>query len=679
MGNVQALSGARITKVLVANRGEIACRVFRTCRALGLGTVAVFSDADATLPHVAAADVAVRIGPGPASESYLDSERILTAAQRTGADAVHPGYGFLAENAAFAEQVQASGLTWIGPSPAAIRVMGDKARARRLAAEHGVPIVPGYDGDDQSDEAFARAAEGVGYPLLVKAAAGGGGRGMRRVEAAADLKEALASARREARAGFGDDTLLLERYVAQPRHIEVQVLGDAQGQVVHLFERECSIQRRHQKIVEEAPSPRVDGTLRERLGAAAVRVAEAVQYVGAGTVEFLVDAEGAFYFLEMNTRLQVEHPVTELITGRDLVADQIALARGEPFPLAQDELRWEGHAVEVRLYAEDPLRDYLPATGKLLRLDLPAEEGVRIDAGYASGDQVSPFYDSMLAKVIAFGPDRATAVQRLRRAVEQAWVPGLVTNLPLLREVLRHPAFERGELDTGFLTRHGLPTPPPLNLGEGALFATAWAWWLRRRAAPYPRGVPAGWRVSGPELSHDTWHCGDQEMPVSWRAREDALEVVTGLAIPVRVLDVAGDQMRVEALGVQRTVRIAAARADASAVGPLQDGDQVYVHFGDGEAFVALSPRFPPPAADSDEPGTCHAPTPGTVVAVHVAAGDAVTRGQTLLVLEAMKMEHSITAAEDGVVAQVRVAVGDTVDQGDLLVRLETEEATTSS
>ncbi len=656
MGNVPAL----IHKLLVANRGEIASRVFRTAHAKGISTVAVFSEADAALPFVAQADEAVCIGPGPVGESYLDPERILDAARRTGADAIHPGYGFLSENAAFAEAVVQAGLTWVGPTAASIVVMGDKSKARQLAHELGVPTVPGYDGDDQSDAVMTREAERIGYPVLVKAAGGGGGRGMRRVHQPGELTAALASARREAQAGFDNPKLLLEKLVLQPRHIEVQVFGDGQGHVVHLFERECSVQRRHQKIVEEAPSPAVDDALRARLGAAACTVAAKVDYAGAGTVEFLLDADGRFYFLEMNTRLQVEHPATELITKQDLVAAQLAVAEGRGLPWTQDELGIHGHAIEVRVYAEDPMRDWLPAVGTPHRIDFPADDGVRVDAGYASGNGVSPHYDSMLAKIIAWGPDRATANRRLARAVGRAWVPGLVTNLPLLRDICANAAWQQGALHTGFLAEQGLPTAPPLNLDMGVLLAEAWFAQQQQQGAPWASVARAGWRVHGSAQETETWSCFGEERTVTAWSTADARVVRIGDAEHrVRALGTEGGVFHVEIDGIRRSARIAATE------------DAVYAHFGDGECFVQRAPRFPPPASAADEPGAATAPTPGTVVAVNVAVGDDVAAGQALVVLEAMKMEHTVSAAEAGTVAEVRVGVGDAVDEGALLVRID--------
>ncbi len=650
-----------IRTILIANRGEIARRVINTCHDLGIDTVAVFSDADADLPFVTEAGRAVRIGAPPPAESYLRGDKILEAAERTGADAIHPGYGFLAENAEFARAVTAAGLAWIGPPPEAIDAMGDKAAARQLAEANDIPTVPGFDGS-QDDTALAAAAEQIGFPVLIKALAGGGGRGMRMVASSADFLEALAAARREATGAFGRGDVLLERYVTAPRHIEVQILADSHGNCVHLFERECSIQRRHQKVVEEAPSPGVDAGLRARLGAAAVKVASAAGYVGAGTVEFLVEGD-QFWFLEMNTRLQVEHPVTEEITGLDLVALQIAIARGEQLPFAQSDLSFSGHSIEVRLYAEDPLRDWMPAAGTLLRLDIPAGAGIRIDAGYRGGDTVPPNYDSMVAKVIATGPDRATAMQRLSSVLRRSWAPGIVNNLPLLRQIADHPLWEAGDLDTHFLARAELPQPPPLNLVQGAIAATVLSWSKRRDSFP----APTGWRLYGRADQTDSWRCGDQVAEVTWSGDVDGLSLAVQIGEDrtehsVFFRGFEGDSLELEVDGIVSRWRVA------------EDGDRVYIHTGQGEAFVQLEPRFPAPAGAAQEPGAAVAPTVGTVMAVYVSVGEEVEAGHRLVAIEAMKMEHAVLAAEAGTVVEVRVEAGDTVDDGDLLVRVEPAE-----
>ena len=675
-----------LSSVLVANRGEIASRVFRTARSLGLRTIAVHSDADAGLSYVDEADQAVRIGSSASSESYLHIERLIEAAQRTGADAIHPGYGFLSERAPFARAVQAAGLVWIGPSPDAIDAMGDKARARKLAVAHGVPVVPGYNGEAQDVGTFEREAAQIGYPVLLKAAAGGGGRGMRRVDAPEALAEALASARREAESAFGDSTMLIEKYVVRPRHIEVQVMGDAHGNVLHLFERECSIQRRHQKIVEEAPSPAVSPELRAELGAAAVRLAKAVDYTGAGTVEFILGEDGSWFFLEMNTRLQVEHEVTELITGVDLVAWQIAVAEGHPLPLTQDALVMRGQAIQVRVYAEDPQRDWLPTHGPVHRFDL---HGTRLSASYRAGDTVGVHYDPMLAKLLVHGPNRRAAARMLARAVEEAWIPGLVTNLPLLRDVARNAAFVDGAMHTGFLAEQDLPRPPPVDVALTVVGTTsALAWRVlqagRSTQTAFPGVVSPGFRVGGPEWQPERWRIGADEwavrhrflpsggLDIRWRlaATEDEEQQAN-----VMLHGTPGDDaLTLTVDGVRQTWRVLAVGPQGNAVPPtglLPDGCAVYVHSGAAEGFAQLVPRFPPPAPPAADPGSCRAPTPGTVRAVLVQAGDTVEAGAALVVLEAMKMEHRVAAPAAGTIQEIRVAVGDAVDEGTMLVTLE--------
>ena len=634
--------------VLIANRGEIAARIARSVAARGCTAVAVYSDVDAGQPHVRAADRAVRIGP---PKAYLDPAALIEAARRSGADALHPGYGFLSENADFADAVVAAGLTWIGPPGDAIRALGDKASAKALARAHGVPTTP---------TATPERADELGYPLLIKAVAGGGGRGMRRVDRPEDLAEALASASREAASSFGRGDVLIERWVDRARHIEVQVFADAHGHVVHLLERECSVQRRHQKILEEAPSAAVDPPLRARLGAAAVTLAQAAGYVGAGTVEFLLEEDGSFWFLEMNTRLQVEHPVTELITGLDLVDLQLAVASGEALPITQDDVVARGHAIEARLVAEDPIRDFAPASGQLAAFDLPGGPGIRIDAGYEAGSEVSTHYDGLLAKVIAWGPDRVSANRRLYRALSLAWAPGLPTNLALLRQITAHPEWEAARLDTGFLARTGLPVPPPLNLARGAIAATLLGVWERAR------GETAGWRIGEPAWQADRWRAGALEIEVAWRADGDGWQLRAGEDAHRAILHGGNvDQLDVELDGVRANWRVARRPA-----GPIDDGSTVWAHFGDGESVVSLIPRFPVSLAE-EAPGTCVAPTPGTVTRVEVSVGDRVVRGQRLATIEAMKMEHAVVAPQDGTVVALAVAVGDAVRTGAVVARVE--------
>ena len=654
-----------IEKVLVANRGEIALRVMRTCRAMGIATVAVYSDADEGMPHVAAADEAVRIGPAPASESYLVIERILAAARATGADAIHPGYGFLSENAAFAHACAEAGIVFIGPSPLVIGILGSKREAKLRAQHAGVPIVPGYNGEHQEVSTLAARGREVGFPLLVKASAGGGGKGMRIVREAGELVAALEGAKREAAGAFGDDTLILERYIERPRHVEIQILGDHHGGLVHLWERECSIQRRHQKVIEEAPSTALDDARRSAMGAAGVAVGRAVGYTNAGTVEFIVAPDGAFYFLEVNTRLQVEHPVTEAITGLDLVREQIRVARGEALSfVAAPPIR--GHAIEVRLYAEDADAGYLPTTGRIVDWRLPAEPGaagyagVRVDAGVRAGTEVGIHYDPMLAKVIAHAPSRTEAALLLRRALERGVVAGVTTNRRFLARILAHPGFLAGELDTHFLDRHAearrTPAPSDAELATAAIAATL-AGIAERRGAPQPLpGVLPGGRNVRSADEHVAFTCGERTLDVRYR-------------------HLAADRLAVTALGATREVRLVATEPDLvfeDGAGHRRRqrvtrlGARWQVSSAAFELVLTEHPRFPDASAETVA-GGCTAPMPGKVVKVLVAEGDAVIAGQTLLVLEAMKMEHTVRSPVDGTLSRLAVASGDQVDTGALL------------
>jgi acetyl-CoA carboxylase biotin carboxylase subunit len=645
-----------IDKVLVANRGEIALRVMRTCHAMGIATVAVYSDADADAPFVRYAEEAIRIGPPPARESYLVMNAILDAARMTGASAIHPGYGFLSENARFSEAVAEAGLVFIGPPAGVIEKLGSKQAAKRIAAAAGVPVVPGYSGDDQSTAAFVAAAGAIGYPLLVKASAGGGGKGMRIVRDSGDLAEAIDRARGEAASAFGDDTLLLEKYIERPRHIEIQILGDVYGHVVHLWERECSIQRRHQKVIEEAPSPALDPERRATMGRAAVDLGRAVGYVGAGTVEFIADPDHAFYFLEVNTRLQVEHPVTELTTGLDLVREQIRIARGEPlgYEAAPPQRGW---AIEVRLCAEDPERAYLPTTGTLLAVEVPGQGGdaqgsVRADLGVASGSEIGIHYDSMLGKIIAHAPTRREAAQRLRRALEQTWVPGLVTNREHLVKLLAHPAFLAGELDTHFLERHAgelAARAPGLDHVRVAAIGLVLHDIAGRRE---PLALaPPGWRNVRFADQQISYKLGDADVIVGYHPVGAELELAIG-GKPTRIsrFDVEGDRVWfVEHGRHRRSVRVARAGARAWV---LSEGLLL--------SFVE-QPRFPEPGTGAIAGGLT-APMPGKIVKVLVTEGQEVAANAPLVVLEAMKMEHTVRASAAGTVRAVHVAVGDQVD-----------------
>ncbi|MCU1589021.1 MAG: methylcrotonoyl-CoA carboxylase [Frankiales bacterium] len=636
--------------VLVANRGEIARRVFRTCREMGIATVAVFSDPDADAPFVREADAAVRLPGSTPAETYLRGDLVIAAAQQAGADAIHPGYGFLSEDAAFARAVIAAGLTWIGPPPGAVESMGSKLAAKELMAAAGVPCLPGGEVDPVT---AGSVAERIGYPVLVKAAYGGGGRGMRIVRTEAELAEAVHGARREAESAFGDGTVFLERYVERPRHVEVQVMADTHGTVVALFERDCSLQRRHQKVVEEAPSPVVDAALRTRLSEASVAAARAVGYVGAGTVEFVVDEKGEPAFLEMNTRLQVEHPVTELVTGLDLVRLQILVAQGLPLPDEALQPILTGHAVEARLYAEDVPAGYLPATGTIHRFDVP--EGVRVDSGVETGSVVSPFYDAMLAKVVAHGATRAEACARLAGALERTKVHGVTTNRDLLVRVLRSAEFLGGEVDTGYLDR----VDPAVIGGARAdasterlhAVAAALAGSARRAAAASPR-LPSGWR-SVPSALQQTSYDG---VRVGYAFRRGGVVVeVDGERLELTLVELSPELVVVEADGVRRRIEV------------HQVGDTAYVDSALGSSVLVEQPRFPDPGSGLAA-GSLTAPMPGTVVRVAAEKGQPVAAGDVLVVLEAMKMEHAVRASVDGTVEEVLVAAGEQVQDGAVLV-----------
>ena len=668
------------SKILIANRGEIACRVIKTARRLGIKTVAVFSDADRGARHVAMADEAVHIGGSAARDSYLVVEKILDAAKRTGAQAIHPGYGFLSENAGFAEACARAGIVFIGPPPAAIRAMGSKSEAKKIMEKAAVPLVPGYHGDDQSPELLAKEAERIGFPVLIKASAGGGGKGMRVVEAAAKFADALAGAKREAKASFADDHVLVEKYLTRPRHIEIQVFADTHGNCLYLFERDCSIQRRHQKVIEEAPAPNMDPARRKQMGEAAVAAAKAIGYVGAGTVEFIANQDGSFYFMEMNTRLQVEHPVTEMITGQDLVEWQLVVAAGGAMPLTQEQLRIEGHAVEVRLYAEDPARNFLPSTGTLVHLRLPQENAhVRVDTGVREGDTVTPFYDPMIAKVIVHDRDRTSAMRRMAALMGETEVVGVATNAALLKALCAHPAFVGGEVDTGFIERHRAELFAKADQAADRAFAVATLARLvewREAAAPAtaaadpwsPWSVQNGFRFL--EEGHDEvrWKDGEREVAVIARRRRDG---GFGLVLPGGTVEAhvrRTDDGRLAIRLGDDTFTAAVVRRTAN------DGGVDYTLFADGgnRRLRLVDPldvtQYEALAADET---AVRSPLPGKIIDLKVKAGDTVSKGQPLLVLEAMKMEHTLAAPADGTVKSVRYAVGEQVPEGAELVEFE--------
>ena len=640
--------------LLIANRGEIAARIIRSAHALGLRTVAVHSDADVDALHVSMADVAVRIGPAPVADSYLDPARILEAARQTGAQAVHPGYGFLSENADFAQAVLDAGLVWVGPPPAAIAAMGDKAAAKDRMRAAGVPVVPGFDGDDPSDAALVSAASEVGFPLLVKASAGGGGRGMRVVESAEQLADAIASARAEAGAAFGSTHLLLERLVLGARHIEIQVFADTHGNTVHLGERDCSVQRRNQKVVEEAPSPAVDAHLRHKMGRAACAAAESVGYVGAGTVEFLLDGDGeSFYFLEMNTRLQVEHPVTEAVTGFDLVEWQLRAALGEQLPLSQDDIRLNGHSIEVRLYCEDPGQGYLPQPGPYALWSAPP--GIRVDHGLPRSGEISAHYDPMVAKLIAHGPDRDTARRRLLRALDDSIFFGGRTNRALLSRVLASDDFTRGAATTRWLDAH--PELAESSAPGAETLATAIAVWVAGQQRP--QLGPSGFRSA---------HRTPQQIDAEVNGERVAAEVTVGEAgVEVTVDGVRVDVLLLPGEGPRRRIRVGRLRRSVH-VHPVADRCWVGL---DGEVLHIGRYDPTPKAEDAAAGGSAVMPMAGTVLSVDVAVGEAVSAGQVLARVEAMKLETTLRAGVDGVVTEVCVAAGESATAGTVLVRVE--------
>ena len=668
-------------KILIANRGEIACRVAATARRLGIRTVAVYSDVDAQSLHVAVCDEAIRIGAAAPRASYLNGAAILDAAKRAGAQAIHPGYGFLSENETFAADCARAGVVFIGPPPAAIAAMGSKSAAKTIMARAGVPVVPGYHDDDQDPALLAREAARIGFPVLIKATAGGGGKGMKVAASAAEFASALASAQREAKASFGDDRMLVERYLRAPRHIEIQVFADTHGNVVHLFERDCSVQRRHQKVLEEAPAPGMDAERRRAMGDAATAAAKAIGYVGAGTVEFIAEQDGTFYFMEMNTRLQVEHPVTEMITGLDLVEWQLRVAAGEPLPAAQSALAIHGHAIEARIYAEDPDRGFLPSIGRISHWRMPvAGNGVRVDTGFREGDDVSPFYDPLLAKVIAWGEDRARARAALLNALDQCEVTGVTTNVAFLERVVAHHAFASGRLDTGLIDTHRDALLAPASAAPDRA-------WIAAALSEY-QAIERAARASsaGAADPYSPWHAAD-----AWWNGTATHRIAITLAdasgqrtVSVKPNDdgsvtLGGD---VEARTVRADTRdgrlfVAAQRGGAPdveanfAASVVRDGNVLHVF---SPAARARLSRVDPLAHADDEaghPGHLAAPMSGTVVAVMVKPGDSVEKGAPLVVLEAMKMEHTIAAPTAGVVVAVNYGVGDRVAEGADLVDVE--------
>ncbi|MCG2634399.1 MAG: acetyl/propionyl/methylcrotonyl-CoA carboxylase subunit alpha [Gammaproteobacteria bacterium] len=661
-------------KVLIANRGEIACRITETLKRLGIISVAVYSEADRDARHVRHADEAVCIGGPAPADSYLKGDQIIAQALALGCDAIHPGYGFLAENAGFARACSRAGIAFIGPSAEAIEKMGSKSESKRIMEAAGVPVVPGYHGDRQETAFLEGEAEQIGYPIMIKAIAGGGGKGMRRVERASDFVASLDAARREAKGAFGDDQVLLERFVTEPRHIEIQIFGDSQGGVVHLFERECSIQRRHQKILEETPSLFIDDEQRQRMGQAAVAAAQAIQYSGAGTVEFIVGADREFFFMEMNTRLQVEHPVTELTTGQDLVEWQLKVASGEPLPLEQVELDQQGHAIEVRLYAEDPDNQFLPVVGELQRLEFPLDlPGVRVDTGIDQGDSISVHYDPMIAKLIAYGQDRAEAAQRLSRLLSEIVLVGPVTNLPFLQRLVQHPGFLSGDTDTGFVDAH-LPAllSAESELPEMVLLAATARQLVTRNsvglAAGFEGGDPwspfhrsDGWRLLGHQTDTLIFDCdqsGRRELRFVPGSGQFQL-VGRKETVEYRAIDNCRIELTID--GITHRILVA------------QQGAQFWIQWAGAAYRLSLFDELLAQGGEADSLGGLSAPMPGRVIDVRIAEGARVVKGDVLILLEAMKMEHSIIAPIDGIVTSVACATGDQVDSDVKLVVIEEE------
>ncbi|MFJ4195844.1 acetyl/propionyl/methylcrotonyl-CoA carboxylase subunit alpha [Pseudomonas sp. NPDC089534] len=647
------MSAPVLTTLLVANRGEIACRVMRTAKALGLTTVAVHSATDREARHSREADIRVDLGGSKAADSYLQIDKLIAAAKASGAQAIHPGYGFLSENAGFARAIEDAGLIFLGPPAAAIDAMGSKSAAKALMETAGVPLVPGYHGEAQDLDTFREACGRIGYPVLLKATAGGGGKGMKVVEDVSQLAEALASAQREAQSSFGDSRMLVEKYLLKPRHVEIQVFADRHGNCLYLNERDCSIQRRHQKVVEEAPAPGLSPELRRAMGEAAVRSAKAIGYVGAGTVEFLLDARGEFFFMEMNTRLQVEHPVTEAITGLDLVAWQIRVARGEALPITQDQVPLNGHAIEVRLYAEDPANDFLPATGRLALYRESAEgPGRRVDSGVEEGDEISPFYDPMLGKLIAWGEDREQARLRLLSMLDEFAIGGLKTNIGFLRRIIAHPAFAAAELDTGFIPRYQeqlLPAPCPLSDAFWSAAAQAFAQSLpgaaRADDPASPWALHSGLRAGLPQEITLHLSCEGQDRALTLGAAGDAR--------------LTGEQLSIERDGLRRQHRA------------IRRGNALYLQW-DGELrHIETYDPISAVEASHSHHGGLTAPMNGSIVRVLVEAGQTVEAGAQLVVLEAMKMEHSIRAPHAGVIKALYCQEGEMVGEGSALVELE--------
>ena len=662
------------TTLLIANRGEIACRVAATARRLGIKTIAVYSDADAESKHVAACDVAVRLGPAPASESYLKADDILRVALEHGAQAIHPGYGFLSENEAFAQACTKAGISFVGPPASAIAAMGSKSAAKTLMQKAGVPLVPGYHGDEQAPDFLRQQADAMGYPVLIKASAGGGGKGMRVVTASKDFIAALTSCKREAIASFGDDKVLIERYLQKPRHIEIQVFSDTHNQHVYLFERDCSVQRRHQKVIEEAPAPGMTDARRQAMGEAAIAAARAVNYVGAGTVEFIAEPDGKFYFMEMNTRLQVEHPVTEMITGLDLVEWQLRVAAGERLPKTQQELQRCGHSIEARIYAENADKDFLPSIGRLMHLEFPMHDAfmnadVRVDGGVRAGDTISPYYDPMIAKLIVRGADREQARVRMLRALAATQIVGVHTNVAFLSRLMGDEAFAQADLDTGLIERRRetlWPASTPATREALFLAAAAVLEQEKETGTQDPWAERNGWRVDGKYTR--TLSFQDAE-----RTQDVVIEVVEGQLTLAVATHRATLEVVSQAMGSPYAQSVALLMGNGQLAGTVvRQGSRIEVFvMGKCETLFLKDALASAGQAEADRAGSLTAPMPGKIIAIEVQAGDKVKRGQALLVMEAMKMEHTIVAGVDGIVENIHFGVGEQVAEGAVLISLE--------
>lgn len=655
----------RITCVLVANRAEIASRVFRTCSSMGITSVAVYSDADQDAPYVQEADVAISIGGNTPAESYLDQDKIINAAKQSGATAIHPGYGFLSENASFAERCAAEGIIFIGPSGEAISAMGSKANAKDIMEKANVPVIPGYRGEDQSNAKLLAEAEKIGYPLLIKATAGGGGRGIKIVRASSELEQAIDSAKREALNAFGDDRLLMEKYIESGRHIEFQIFGDQHGQIIHLHERECTIQRRYQKVLEESPSPVLTEAKRAEMGKAAVLAGQALGYYNAGTVEFIYDNKtDDFYFLEVNTRLQVEHPVTEQVTGLDLVQMQLEVASGQPLSVKQEDIQPRGYAIEARLYAEDPANGFMPATGEILRFSTPEVDGLRVDTGVQSGSVVSMYYDAMLAKIIVSGSDRSEVHAKLAYTLSRMQCLGLPNNIQLLGAIVADPDFQKGEYDTQFLAERIdallASTSTVESVDRAMIAATLQGWSQRESSRTLLAGIPSGWRNSHYQPQSISYHHNEEDYEVKYRYTDGTFDfTIADREYTARIISSQSEELRLLINGIQTSYTV------------IKDGTHYHTHsVMDGSTLFDLIDRYPATESD-DVSGSYTAPMPSQIVKIAVSAGDEVAKGDTLMIISSMKIENTITATEDGTVEEIYVEEGSSIKAGTVLLKMQ--------